>query len=584
MKKKKWYFIAGGILIVLVIAIAGISASNKNKKSTFEYYTVEKGNVSQEVTATGKVKPAEAIDFAFEASGKVAAVNVKVGDKVESGKVMASLKNNDVSAQVSQASAGVEAAKSVIAQYQAQLDVQKVKLQELKNGSRPEEIQLTQIKIDSAKKSVEDAEENLKNVQSKAQTDLAQLYSDCANTASSSVSTGTNSLSTITDIQYAHFMGSDQYSNAIADSKSNAIATLLGGIGDTGRWNFWSLSSLNGGAKASTAAAQADPTETKTIKALYDTKSGLEKVKITLDAIPMNEAITAAEKSSVTLEKSSINAQITNITAKIKSIDTQKSINQNLITGAQAQLNQAKNSLTSAEQEMTIKKAGATNEQIQSQEAAIRQVEANISTQYAQIRSAQASLASVSAQLSKTVLTSSISGTVTKIDVKVGELSSPSKPVISVMTDAKFKVEANIPEADIAKIGVGNITKISLDAYGAGVIFDAKVVKVDPAETVVDGVSTYKVTFEFDGEDERIKSGMTANITISTAKQEGVLMIPQRALVKKGNETFVLTSEDGKSTKEVKVEVGLVGSDGNIEIALGLKEGDKIVNPSSVKK
>lgn len=585
MKKKKKIYIIGGAVIGLILIVSIIaSISGGNKGPVFEYETISKGEVVQEVSATGKVKPAEAIDFSFEASGKVSAVNVKVGDKVASGKVMASLKNNDVSAQVAQSSAGVEAARSMIAQYQAQLDAQKAKLDELKRGARPEEIQLTQIKIDSAKKSVEDAELNLKNTQEKAQNDLSQLYTDGANASVGAVNVATNALSTLTDIQYAHFMTSDQDSNNISESKDRAITTLLGGPGGTGIWNYWSISALNGGAKASANAAQANPTEANTLKALYDTKSGLEKVKFALDAVPMSYSITSLEKSNLTLEKSNINTQLSAISAKIRTVDTQKSVNQSLVTGAQTQINQAKNALTSAEQEMTLKKAGATSDQIQAQEAAVRQAEANIATQNAQIRSAQASLAAASAQLSKTILTSSITGTVTKVDVKVGELSTPSKPVISVMTDAKFKVEANIPEADTAKVKVENTAKITLDAYGADQSFEARVVKVDPAETVVDGVSTYKTTFEFTKEDERVKSGMTANITISTAKQGDILVIPQRYIVKKDGESFATISEDGKTTKEVKIETGLVGSDGNVELIGGLKEGDKIVNPSSIAK
>ena len=584
MKNKKKLFIIGGIAVVLLIIIFGIISSRKNQGPVFEYYDVTKGNVAQEVSATGKVKPAEAIDFSFETSGKVATVNVKVGDKISSGKVMALLRNADVSAQVAQASAGVEAAKSVIAQYQAQLDAQKVKLAELKNGARPEDIQLTQIKIDTAKNSVSDAEKNLQNVQEKAQTDLVQVYTDGANNAVSAVSVAVNTLSVLTDIQYAHFMSSDQDSNAISDVKALAISALVGGVGDTGKWNFGTISSMSGGAKGSSAVAQVTPSEANVVKALGDINSALTKVKYTLDAVPMNGSLTALEKSNLTLEKSNINTQISVISARVNYINTQKTVNQSLTSAAQSQLNQAKNNLTSAEQEMVIKKSGASAEQIQAQEAAIRQIEASISTQYSQIKSSQASLASISAQLAKTVISSTITGTVTKVDVKAGELSTPSKPVISVMTDAKFKVEANVPEADIAKVKVDDTAKTTLDAYGSDQSFDVKVVKIDPAETVVDGVSTYKVTFEFAKEDERVKSGMTANITINTAKKDGVLSIPQRYVVKKNGENFVLISEDNKTTKEVKVEIGLVGSDGNVELVIGLKEGDRIVNPSSIVK
>jgi len=586
MSKKKKISIIVAVVLVLFAGGYIYTSSSKQEGPKYEYYTITRGTVNQEVSVTGKVKPAEAIDFAFEASGMVADVNVKIGDQVKSGTVLANIKNNDVSAQVAQASAGVESARSVIAQYQAQLDAQRAKLAELKNGARPEDIQAAQIAIDSAKQNITDAETNLKNVQNKAQSDLVQLYNDCANSSVSAVNIAVNSISVLTDIQYAHFMTSDNDSNNIADAKSKAVSSLLGSTVDTGRWNFWSIYALSGGAKMSANTAQTDPSEVNTIKALNEVYTALSKTKYALDIVPINSSLTASEKSSLSLERSNINTQLSTISAKIKSIDTQKNVNQSLATAAQSQLNQAKNALNSAEQTMAIKKAGNSAETIAAQEAAIKQIEASISTQNAQIRSAQASLAAISAQLSKTVLTSTIDGTVTKVDVKAGEMASISKPVISVMTNAKYKMEANIPEADIAKVKTENTAKVTLDAYGADINFDAKVVKIDPAETVVDGVSTYKVTFEFINEDEKIKSGMTANITINTAKQDGVLNIPQRALLKKSDGSYVLIDDGKGGQKEVKVETGLAGSDGNVEIISGISENEKIINFSAtaVKK
>jgi multidrug efflux pump subunit AcrA (membrane-fusion protein) len=147
---------------------------------------------------------------------------------------------------------------------------------------------------------------------------------------------------------------------------------------------------------------------------------------------------------------------------------------------------------------------------------------------------------------------------------------------MAVISKDKFKIETNVPEADIAKVGVGNVANVSLDAYGRDTIFPTKVIAIDPAETVIDGVSTYKVTLQFITEDERIKSGMTANIDIVTAKKEGILAIPQRALIRKDGIRIVRVLVE-KEIEERKVETGIVGFDGFIEILSGLKEGETIV-------
>ena len=75
-------------------------------------------------------------------------------------------------------------------------------------------------------------------------------------------------------------------------------------------------------------------------------------------------------------------------------------------------------------------------------------------------------------------------------------------------------------------------------------------------------------------EDGRIKSGMTGNADILYEKHSEVLVIPSRLVTEKNGEKFVTIIENNNQ-KEVTVKTGLRGTDGNIEILEGLKEGDK---------
>ena len=138
-------------------------------------------------------------------------------------------------------------------------------------------------------------------------------------------------------------------------------------------------------------------------------------------------------------------------------------------------------------------------------------------------------------------------------------------------------MEVFIPEADISKIAVGNEASVTLDAYGSGVTFKAKVASIDPGETIVEGVTTYRTILEFAEEDARIKSGMTANIDILASKRDGVISIPQRAISVKGGDKFArIISSDG-TVKEVMIETGMRGSAGEVEVTKGVSEGDKVI-------
>lgn len=94
---------------------------------------------------------------------------------------------------------------------------------------------------------------------------------------------------------------------------------------------------------------------------------------------------------------------------------------------------------------------------------------------------------------------------------------------------------------------------------------------------MIEGVPTYKVTLQFDEKDERIKSGMTANLDITTNRHDNAISVSQRAIITKNNEKFVRVLE-GQTIKEKPVKVGIKGSDGNIEITEGLIEGEKVVD------
>ncbi len=192
------------------------------------------------------------------------------------------------------------------------------------------------------------------------------------------------------------------------------------------------------------------------------------------------------------------------------------------------------------------------------------------------IRQAQLDIQDTLVQINNRTIKSPIDGIVTKIDAKVGETLSPTVNAVSVISQGQFEIEANIPEADIAKLQVGQAADVTMDAYGSDVIFKAQVSIIDPAETLIDGVATYKTTFTFIEKDERIKSGMTADIVVKGAQKENVLAIPQRAVIMKNGGKYVQVIQ-GEKIVEKQVETGFRGSDGRVEIVSGLTEGENVV-------
>lgn len=527
--KKTRYIIL--ILVIILIGWGIFAYYNKSNTLAYELTTVKKGSVSQEVSVTGRVKPAQNVDLAFEKSGRVASINVSVGNNVKAGQILASLNNADFAAQLEQA--------------RASLQKEQVKLDQLRAGTREEDIQVSRTAVDNAQKSLAD-------VQNKAVTDLDNLYDGVREVLVAAYASADDAINK---------QSADLFSNRTTDPHLTFYTSTQAGV-----------DSQSGMINAQGAISQID----SIINSLGDSQSEMDAALISVNsqmrivqsalnsfsdalnnAANLTSTTLASYKYNVNLGRTNVNSSITSINNKQQAILAQKATNKSNITNAQ-------NVLKAAQDQLNLKLAGSTPQDIASQEA--------------QVRYAQANADSYAAQLSKTVIYSPLVGVVTKQDAKVGEIINANTPLISVMSATQFEIEANIPEADIAKVKIGDSASVTLDTYGNGVIFSAKVVKIDPAETMIDGVATYKTSFQFSQDDERIKSGMTANIDILTAEKKGVLVVPQRAVITRDNEQFVQFDLGNNKIEERKVVVGLKGVDGNLEVVSGLNEGDRIVN------
>ena len=198
------------------------------------------------------------------------------------------------------------------------------------------------------------------------------------------------------------------------------------------------------------------------------------------------------------------------------------------------------------------------------------------SAQQALVEKAQLSQSLASKNISDADIISPVTGIVTKKNVEVGETVVPSSTVLSVATH-DLMVESKVPESDIAKVQLGQHANITLDALPLDVIFDSEIIQIDPASTVVQDVVYYNIKLKLENMDERIKPGMSANIDIKTAEKDDVLMIPLRAVKTEGSQKTVDVLQADNTVKTVKVETGLQGDDGMVEVTKGLNARDKVV-------
>ncbi|GAI56771.1 unnamed protein product, partial [marine sediment metagenome] len=129
-------------------------------------------------------------------------------------------------------------------------------------------------------------------------------------------------------------------------------------------------------------------------------------------------------------------------------------------------------------------------------------------------------------------------------------------------------------EEDIVDVKVGNPVEITLAAF-SDEILKGRVISIDPAEKLIDGVVYYGVTIDLEETKEGIKPGMTADIIIESDKKENVLVIPKGTVKKMDGKKIVQVFKDGE-VKEREIEIGLEGNE-YIEVISGLQEGEEVV-------
>ena len=252
------------------------------------------------------------------------------------------------------------------------------------------------------------------------------------------------------------------------------------------------------------------------------------------------------------------------------------------VAAARAQVEQAQGQVEAAQAQ--VDQAQAQLEKLEnsptSEEVAVAQ---------AQVDQAEVSLEQARLHLEQATLTAPMDGTVTALNIQPGEMASASQPVI-VLTDlAALEVDVNLDETDVARVTIGQETRVSVDAF-PDVELAGEVTTIAPTADVASGVVLYPVTVrlaptdpstgrrgglvEPSGQALPVRAGMTADVDIVTVSQENALIVPLRAVHTEGERAYMDRLDDGQ-IERVEVELGLT-TDTEVEITSGLAEGDLV--------
>lgn len=538
--KNKLFWLVSAIALIIIIAVA-IKLVGGGDKVEYTTEEAKKGNLVQTVTATGAVASANEIDLNFKNPGKLARLNVKEGDQVKAHQLLAGLEAAGLAAQVSQYRANVLA---------AQADLEKIKA-----GSSPEAINVSS-------EQVKKASNDLATLISKRDNELQTLREKTLNEINNAIFIITVALDTV----YNHLLNDNTTYNLQVTN-----TTLLNKLETNHAVTLKNLNTV----KAKVDLAKSEKTAITITDAADELSVFLNNFNYFLDdafkvsdSIIVNSTYSQTEKDTI---KSDINAQQSSSNTTLTSVQTAKSNLLNAINNYASLVQAAENTLSIAQAELDLTQANPRSFEIKAAEAKVSQ--------------AQAQLDQALANLSDYNLIAPIDGTITEVNFNVGEQTNSSQPVIKMLSVEKFEIKVDISESDIAKLSVADEAVIVLDAFGSDHFFAGKVAFIDPAQTVISDVTYYKTTISLEANSwtEKIKPGMSADVTITTDKRENVIYVPQRgvkikeAVLGEVAQKYVEILLPDKTTIEKPVETGLRADSGLVEIISGVSEGDKII-------
>jgi len=191
---------------------------------------------------------------------------------------------------------------------------------------------------------------------------------------------------------------------------------------------------------------------------------------------------------------------------------------------------------------------------------------------------AKGDLADLQREAARGTIVAPAAGTVTAINIAAG-LDAPSGAAITV-DGTSFQVTADVVESDVSSVQLGQTAAVTVAALGADLTGTVSAIARTAADSgSSNGVVSYAVTIELASPPKELRSGMTADITITTASAEAVLAVPAAAIRGIAGNYSVLVLANG--APEVRpVTVGLMTSS-LVEITSGLSAGELVVTGTS---
>jgi multidrug efflux pump subunit AcrA (membrane-fusion protein) len=617
VKRRKKISAFGAVIIIGGSVFVGQVVDDGAIETRYVLSAVETGTLVTTVTGTGQVQGLIEIGVAPEVSGKLISIAAQNGGLVEQGEVIATIDSTTYAKSVRDARWNLESAKlsyqkltqtvDTLSLLQAQNALAKAQrtLSDLESYPSEQEVKEAENAVVKAERSVEQSRRNFEEVKVSSSQDLVSSSEN----GYSTVAEAFTKLSSVKD-DLADFVGTESI-----EYEHIGYYDLIAGsfyTEDVLEYYVDVEESYNDARVVYSASNYDSDIDTKTesieltLKACRDIANTLNAAQTLLNKIHEEGYSRSAIRGHIDEMTTIIPGDISIVNNLISSLQSASDniFNTNLsapnkIASAQDSVDDAEGALTDARTNLADVIDGADPDEIlvakELIEEKLQQLKNLMAgTDELELRSSQLSVQERNDALNDAIedyaeceIRAPFSGKIADLSAYVGQSVSSSGEIATIVSD-KMMVSISLNEVDIAKVHLGDRANVTFDAI-EDLSITGEVFEIDIVGSTSSGVVNYGVLISLDTQDQRVLSGMSISVIITTQVVQDALVVPSSAVKTQGDIQYVETI-DGVDTssinpsgvtsrynpKQVVVEVGL-SNDIDSQILSGLSDGEIII-------
>lgn len=192
-----------------------------------------------------------------------------------------------------------------------------------------------------------------------------------------------------------------------------------------------------------------------------------------------------------------------------------------------------------------------------------------------QLNTAEIQLEQAQMRLDDAILVAPFDALVTDVAIVEDQQVGTGTVAVTLADMSQLHVVTQVDELDVVNVAVGQTAEISLDALDETILMGT-VARISPQANSLQGITNYEVRIDLTETDPALRLGMSADVNIYVAVEEGVYVVPRRAIQRNNELGEYVTVRNGDTDRDVAVTPGY-SADGYIVIEGDVQAGQTVV-------